>query len=376
MSTIIHSNNQYFLINFTDLLNIINLNDIFNCLNNIYPKNIFSHRYNHVIIDTQNIFHLIVSDNSINLYSNIYKSTFDDPKITIISRNYTYNTIIHCINNNIKFGVFYYEEITLDDDYNLINYSHKNINNIYKIDLFNKPVLYYENSDNMIILDYFLKIQYSDINISKIKNILTIDSIYYDDRLYLLDNNNILYDTRQRSGELVLYETEINLKERNAKKFYCYCEYVFYVDFKNDLYCVNTGKCWTVNCPTIEYDNNTEYLGKILFDDFYITHIGGFLLLVNKNNLCYVDMDSKIIKYVDFKLNISFTHNLFLNNYVWNINTHKYIILDNNNKSIYNEIIKIVLLCNKQLGNKITLQGNNLKIPKYLLFNIICNIIN
>ena len=78
---ILHSNNEYILVSIKEnkSYDIINLNNLFLEFNDIYPKFIHNDYPNIIIFDTNNVVHIIIANDGIKLYGNVYKTTMINP---------------------------------------------------------------------------------------------------------------------------------------------------------------------------------------------------------------------------------------------------------------------------------------------------------
>jgi hypothetical protein len=354
---LIHSNNEYLLLNTETPENIINISNIPSCgdiLSKIYPVSIYDGAFYNIILDTSNILHLVNYNNinNIKVYPNIY--TFKKKIIISHVVDLDINTIDDII--NIKMIIARYNENKKVYKCECIIIADKLLTNKFNKKIYNvtdhvtlKTISLVKTIDSCILIHSMSNI----FHVETLKNTEAMNLIGKFGNIIIYSYNNILYKIRYGCFR----EMIINLTSKQIK-YYKYDDYnkiICYINIYGEIIVedVNTNKHLVLGKTNEDY--NLYYNNFILY-------------FININSVCRINFlkahsvingtnnIDDVIKYIKYPFNISQIGSFEMNNFIWTTGTYKFMSKNNKN------IINIFLLCNRQM--------KQYKIPYWILYNI------
>ena len=244
---------------------------------------------------------------------------------------------------------FMYEQLPIDYCNNFYDGEIREYNNVVKCDIINGFYTMVKTQDNFTLLH---------------------DNIRFNEKMYI-DNTMNLYnagshcfccvkDNIMYTGHYEPYDGSdikkircgyeiVNLFDKQIKQFYCMETYVFYINVNNEMYIKYITHDTVIHMGTIK-------------GDYIIQSIGNYILLINKYDVFYINIHGPTVNVINYPFNISFTHAVKLNNFIWNKKNNKFL------DEINGRLVREVIMCNRYTKYK--------KIPYFVLCIVINYIIN
>ena len=370
--TLLFTNNTYILLikNNDDIPVIINFNNLFPKLSNIYPLCISSNGGNtHIILDTLGFLHIIYSNtNGGDTYFSSYIT-----QINIISNIiYTNCTIRNYIN---KYVPYHYKVNFVhpydNDDYTSVGdikimFFDAN-NNILHVKTISVIAKYHHLNYNIIMNENFHVINTQDKLIENVNIIINLHNynilgIKSKDTHYI-DSDLLYTDWLEKCDPVKLYDNIMSKQILNQEIFVGKNINIKYISplFPGDIYLIID---FYDNTIIYNFKNNTYIKIENIYFPYNICNVWKFVIIVTIKN-CYIveyGLNEILCTKINYPFNISISDNMSFNNFIWTPKTHKFLhhtIKDN---------IKTFILCNKSMGY--------FKIPYWLLHNILIIIAN
>ena len=362
---LIHSNNEYLLLNEKIVINL-SKNHIFGgILKTIYPVQIYDGCSFNIFIDTLHKLHIIkYQDDKITMYNNVHIPKIKNGRILSAHiDNKVFNS--KCFNITICIGKYYKNTQMYICEKVIIT-----INSL-KYDILERSIVKTYNVNKCIVSPEGFICMYTNNNTILIRDgCRDMDDMeIYDDNKTIIDvgseiiyvSNNKLHSAIPNNGYYPAYiephETIFDFTQTKVKCFYYdyFLKALCYVNIDDEIiveetYTHKTKKLGVIKDPyKLYYYHNVLYFIK----PHNITAVSFSRMSNLPNNIDVNDVDIIQLKQ---EFNISQVSSLLINNFIWTPDTHIFV------PHKYKCIIEMFLLCNKQMSIY--------KIPYWVLYKI------